>query len=201
MKEPNFRSTAACWPPAATWSFTGRWTAGSRRSTRAPARSSGSSKVASGIVGNPMTYLGPDNKQYVAIYAGIGGWMGAVAFPTCHRRSVRRLGVVGAMKDIKKYTAPGTWCMSLASRVRSVVVCAIAGRLTESCWWAACRIEQSHEAACSSMPAHTRPPTAARRCAPLRVCADPNNMPFSNRRGEGFENRIAGWPRAISGGA
>ena len=25
----------------------------------------------------------------------------------------------------------------------------------------------------------------------LRVCADPNNMPFSNDRGEGFENRIA----------
>ena len=27
--------------------------------------------------------------------------------------------------------------------------------------------------------------------SPLRVCADPNNMPFSNERGEGFENRIA----------
>ena len=27
--------------------------------------------------------------------------------------------------------------------------------------------------------------------APLRVCADPNNLPFSNERGEGFENRIA----------
>jgi mxaJ protein len=25
----------------------------------------------------------------------------------------------------------------------------------------------------------------------LRVCADPNNLPFSNSRGEGFENRIA----------
>ena len=25
----------------------------------------------------------------------------------------------------------------------------------------------------------------------LRVCADPNNMPFSNERGEGFENKIA----------
>ncbi|RVI99514.1 substrate-binding domain-containing protein [Sinorhizobium medicae] len=25
----------------------------------------------------------------------------------------------------------------------------------------------------------------------LRVCADPNNLPFSNRQGEGFENRIA----------
>jgi mxaJ protein len=25
----------------------------------------------------------------------------------------------------------------------------------------------------------------------LRVCADPNNLPFSNRRGQGFENRLA----------
>jgi mxaJ protein len=25
----------------------------------------------------------------------------------------------------------------------------------------------------------------------LRVCADPNNLPFSNERGEGFENRLA----------
>jgi mxaJ protein len=34
---------------------------------------------------------------------------------------------------------------------------------------------------------------ATRRSAPpaLRVCADPNNLPFSNSRGEGFENRIA----------
>jgi mxaJ protein len=26
----------------------------------------------------------------------------------------------------------------------------------------------------------------------LRVCADPNNLPFSNQRAEGFENRLAG---------
>jgi mxaJ protein len=25
----------------------------------------------------------------------------------------------------------------------------------------------------------------------LRVCADPNNLPFSNQRREGFENRLA----------
>src|SRR5437762_11885418 len=25
----------------------------------------------------------------------------------------------------------------------------------------------------------------------LRVCADPNNLPFSNQREEGFENRLA----------
>jgi mxaJ protein len=27
--------------------------------------------------------------------------------------------------------------------------------------------------------------------SPLRVCADPNNLPFSNERGEGFENKLA----------
>lgn len=26
---------------------------------------------------------------------------------------------------------------------------------------------------------------------PLRVCADPNNLPYSNRQGEGFENQLA----------
>jgi mxaJ protein len=25
----------------------------------------------------------------------------------------------------------------------------------------------------------------------LRVCADPNNLPFSNHAGEGFENKLA----------
>ncbi|MDB4907431.1 MAG: PQQ-dependent dehydrogenase, methanol/ethanol family [Gemmatimonadetes bacterium] len=33
-------------------------------------------KVGSGVVGNPISYLGPDGKQYIAIYAGIGGDMG-----------------------------------------------------------------------------------------------------------------------------
>ena len=33
--------------------------------------------------------------------------------------------------------------------------------------------------------------SAAAGPAPLRVCADPNNLPFSNQAGEGFENRIA----------
>jgi len=31
---------------------------------------------------------------------------------------------------------------------------------------------------------------AQRPARVLRVCADPNNLPFSNHRGEGFENRI-----------
>jgi quinoprotein dehydrogenase-associated probable ABC transporter substrate-binding protein len=33
--------------------------------------------------------------------------------------------------------------------------------------------------------------TGAVPATPLRVCADPNNLPFSNERREGFENRIA----------
>lgn len=65
-------------------------------------------KTGSGIVGNPITYLGPDGKQYVAIYSGVGGWMGAVAFPTISTDDpYAALGVVGAMKDIKNHTGPG----------------------------------------------------------------------------------------------
>jgi glucose dehydrogenase len=33
-------------------------------------------KLSSGTIGNPMTYTGPDGKQYVAIYSGVGGWFG-----------------------------------------------------------------------------------------------------------------------------
>lgn len=62
----------------------------------------------SGIIGNPMTYLGPDGKQYVAVYAGIGGWMGAEAFPSMSSDDpTAALGIVGAMKGIKSYSAPG----------------------------------------------------------------------------------------------
>ncbi|HEY8548457.1 MAG TPA: methanol/ethanol family PQQ-dependent dehydrogenase [Vicinamibacterales bacterium] len=65
-------------------------------------------KTGSGIVGNPMTYIAPDGRQYIAIYSGIGGWMGAVAFPSISADDpYAALGVVGAMKEIKNHTAPG----------------------------------------------------------------------------------------------
>lgn len=35
-------------------------------------------KVGSGVIGNAHTYLGPDGKQYVAVYSGVGGWYGAI---------------------------------------------------------------------------------------------------------------------------
>jgi glucose dehydrogenase len=30
-------------------------------------------KTSSGIIGDPITFSGPDGRQYVAIYSGIGG--------------------------------------------------------------------------------------------------------------------------------
>ena len=30
-------------------------------------------KVGSGVVGNPIAFRGPDGKQYVAVYSGLGG--------------------------------------------------------------------------------------------------------------------------------
>ena len=41
---------------------------------------------------------------------------------------------------------------------------------------------------CVNEPAAAEPGSTT---AALRVCADPNNLPFSNERGEGFENKLA----------
>ncbi|HEX7020356.1 MAG TPA: methanol/ethanol family PQQ-dependent dehydrogenase [Gemmatimonadaceae bacterium] len=65
-------------------------------------------KTGSGIVGNPIAYKGPDGKEYVAVYSGIGGWMGAVAFPDVSLDDpYTALGVVGAVPDIKKKSGMG----------------------------------------------------------------------------------------------
>jgi len=65
-------------------------------------------KVSSGIIGNPISYRGPDGRQYVAVYSGIGGWMGAVAFPDLSTDDpYAALGVVGALPDIKQKTTMG----------------------------------------------------------------------------------------------
>lgn len=64
-------------------------------------------KVGSGIVGNPMTYLGPDGRQYVAVYSGIGGWAGAIALGLSANDPTAALGATGAVPDLPQYTAPG----------------------------------------------------------------------------------------------
>jgi PQQ-dependent dehydrogenase (methanol/ethanol family) len=65
-------------------------------------------KTGSGIIGDPITFTGPDGKQYIAIYSGIGGWMGATALPSISTDDpYAALGVVGTMKPIKDLTQPG----------------------------------------------------------------------------------------------
>jgi lanthanide-dependent methanol dehydrogenase len=65
-------------------------------------------KCGSGIIGQPVSYRGPDGKQYIAILAGVGGWSGAiVAGGLDPRDQTAALGFVGAMGDLPNYTARG----------------------------------------------------------------------------------------------
>jgi lanthanide-dependent methanol dehydrogenase len=56
-------------------------------------------KTGSGIIGQPVTYRGPDGKQYVAILSGIGGWPGSI---------------VSADLDTRDETAGNGWGSALA---------------------------------------------------------------------------------------
>lgn len=65
-------------------------------------------KCGSGIVGQPITYRGPDGKQYVAVLSGVGGWAGAiVAGDLDPRDASAALGFVGGMTDLPQHTAKG----------------------------------------------------------------------------------------------
>jgi PQQ-dependent dehydrogenase (methanol/ethanol family) len=65
-------------------------------------------KAASGIIGQPVSYRGPDGRQYVAVLAGVGGWSGAiVANELDARDGAGANGFVNAMKDLPLYTPKG----------------------------------------------------------------------------------------------
>jgi PQQ-dependent dehydrogenase (methanol/ethanol family) len=71
-------------------------------------------KVGSGVVGNPITYRGPDGKQYVAVYAGFGGdphlFSGDVEADATDVRSPADF-----MKDMGRHTSQGgmVWIFAL----------------------------------------------------------------------------------------
>ena len=57
-------------------------------------------KTPSGIIGNPITYVGPDGKQYIAVLSGIGGWSGiAVAADLGAEDPAAALGALGAFPN------------------------------------------------------------------------------------------------------
>jgi glucose dehydrogenase len=65
-------------------------------------------KVGSGIIGQPITYKGPDGKQYVAVLSGVGGWSGAiVAGDLDPTDPTAALGFVNAMTDLPAATTKG----------------------------------------------------------------------------------------------
>ena len=65
-------------------------------------------KLETGIVGHPMTFMGADGKQRVAIYSGPGGWAAAVVPGNLSLDDpYAALGAVGAMSDLPKFTAAG----------------------------------------------------------------------------------------------
>jgi glucose dehydrogenase len=65
-------------------------------------------KVDSGIIGQPVSYRGPDGHQYIAVLSGVGGWAGAVVSgPVDPRDGSAALGFVATMSDLPKYTTAG----------------------------------------------------------------------------------------------
>jgi len=65
-------------------------------------------KVDSGVIGQPVSYRGPDGHQYVAVLSGVGGWSGAVVSgPVDPRDGSAALGMINVMSDLPKYTTAG----------------------------------------------------------------------------------------------
>ena len=65
-------------------------------------------KTGSGIIGQPISYRGPDGRQYIAVISGVGGWAGAiVAAKLDPRDPTAALGFVNAMKDLPDKTTAG----------------------------------------------------------------------------------------------
>jgi PQQ-dependent dehydrogenase (methanol/ethanol family) len=65
-------------------------------------------KTGSGIIGQPITYLGPDGKQYVAVLSGVGGWPGSVVVNDLDTRDqTAGNGWGSAVPDLKSATTSG----------------------------------------------------------------------------------------------
>jgi lanthanide-dependent methanol dehydrogenase len=65
-------------------------------------------QTGSGIIGQPITYKGPDGKQYVAVLSGVGGWAGAIVSGNLDSRDpTAALGFVNAMADLPQHSTKG----------------------------------------------------------------------------------------------
>jgi len=90
-------------------------------------------------------------------------------------RSLYLLG--GAARTQWQHSIPPTKALRYSITMRTLRRTAIAGSLAVALL------------ACNAETPQPRDPATPQRV--LRVCSDPNNLPFSNRQQQGFENRIA----------
>jgi PQQ-dependent dehydrogenase (methanol/ethanol family) len=65
-------------------------------------------RTGSGIIGQPVSYRGPDGKQYIAVLSGVGGWAGAIVSAGLDARdAVAGGGFATVMKDLPRHTQKG----------------------------------------------------------------------------------------------
>lgn len=65
-------------------------------------------KTGSGIISQPVSYKGPDGKQYIAVLSGVGGWSGAIVSGGLNPKDgTAALGFVNAMGDLPQHTQRG----------------------------------------------------------------------------------------------
>jgi lanthanide-dependent methanol dehydrogenase len=65
-------------------------------------------QTGSGVIGQPVTYRGPDGRQYVAVLSGVGGWAGAIVVGKLDARdSTAGGGLAHAVIDLPDKTQPG----------------------------------------------------------------------------------------------
>jgi len=65
-------------------------------------------KTGSGIIGQPISYRGPDGKQHIAVLSGVGGWAGGVVAGNFDTRDVSAgNGWGGVMADLPAQTRQG----------------------------------------------------------------------------------------------
>jgi mxaJ protein len=97
---------------------------------------------------------------------------------TCESAKVGARGIRCAVVRYSRFPIPYSLLFALAAA---------------ACGLAEDRPVDAQPAAVAShaMPVRAQQPIDIEARGALRVCADPNNLPFSNEAGEGFENRLA----------
>jgi len=65
-------------------------------------------QTGSGIIGQPVSYRGPDGRQYIAVLSGVGGWAGAIVVGKLDPRDTTAGGgLANAVHDLPSKTQPG----------------------------------------------------------------------------------------------